>query len=630
MLEYFRGAARSLAAKILIGLLVLSFAVWGIADVFRGFDAGAVATVGSREISAAEYTSRFNDTLQDIARRTGQAISPDDARRFGIDRSVLDQLVQGAALDAAATRLGVVVDDRIIVDELARNPMFHDANGNFDVNRLRQLLAQNNMNEQMFFASERQALVRSALSLPANGEIAAPKVLVEAFHKHRSEQRDARYFVVTASEQEVDAPADADIQRYYDEHPAAYTAPEYRSVAIMSAEPKDIAARVQLTDDEIKAGFEKYKQEYFSPERRTVLQLGFPSLADAEAAKARIDAGEDILAIAKERGATETDITFTDKLRSDFLDAAVAEVAFSLAEGAVSAPVQGSLTTALLKVVKIAPEHAATLDEVRPKLAERLQLERALDEIRAVYDAVEDARAAQTPFDAIAERAGIPFLLIPAVDAAGLDRQGKDVAMPHKLELLKATFESDVGVENDAISAEDGYIWYEVREVTPSALRPLAEVRDRVRADLIAARVRDKAAEKAKALVARADSGTSLDVLAQETGAEIKTAQGLKRNEASIGFDNAAVTALFSVPENDFAWVLEGDGKGARVMQPQKVLLPPFDGKDPAAAELGKAIAGGLGSDLLDQYVEALKSELGVSINEKVWQQVAGGQPAQP
>ncbi len=75
-------------------------------------------------------------------------------------------------------------------------------------------------------------------------------------------------------------------------------------------------------------------------------------------------------------------------------------------------------------------------------------------------------------------KAGIPFTLAPAVSAAGKDKDGKDVDLPAKAELLKAAFASDVGIENDALTLQDGYVWYEVREVTPSALRPLADVKD--------------------------------------------------------------------------------------------------------------------------------------------------------
>lgn len=202
---------------------------------------------------------------------------------------------------------------------------------------------------------------------------------------------------LTTQDSEVAAPTDDEIKKEYEANPAAYTAPEYRSVAIMKVEPADIAAKVSLTDQDIAAGYEKYKTEYFTPEKRTLLQLSFPTLEEAQAAGQKLAAGTDFLALAKERGFSEQDVTFADKAKTDLLDAAIADAAFSLPEGQVSKPVKGALATVLLKTVKITPEHQQTLDEVKPKLTERLQLERANDEIQSIYDAVEDARAAQTP-----------------------------------------------------------------------------------------------------------------------------------------------------------------------------------------------------------------------------------------
>ena len=130
----------------------------------------------------------------------------------------------------------------------------------------------------------------------------------------------------------------------------------------------------------------------------------------------------------------DADITFADKSKAEFLDKTIAEAAFKLKQDEVSDPVSGSLVTALLKATKITPEKQSTLDEVKADLTKRLQTERALDEIQSIYDAVEDARAAQTKFEDIAKAQGIPFILVPAVSAAGLDPAGKEVDVPAKQE----------------------------------------------------------------------------------------------------------------------------------------------------------------------------------------------------
>ena len=626
MMESMRNAAKGWVAKLLIGLLAVSFGVWGIADVFRHLGSGALATVGTAEISAQEFSQAFTQYIQNFARQTGQPLTPEEARKQGIDRAVLDNLIQSAAIDNQSSHMKLAIADTMLAEEVIQNQAFQGLDGKFDAKQFKQFLVSNGVSEAGYFAEQRRSRLREALTGTADGDVVANQSLVEALYRHRNEQRDARFFTVKTADSEVSAPSNEEVKAEYETNPAAYTAPEYRAIAVMTAEPADIASKIEITNEEIAAGYDKYKTEYFQPEKRTILQISFPTLDEAKAAKDRIAAGTDFLAIAKERGFAETDVTFADKARTDFLDAAIADAAFALSEGAVSEPIKGGLATALLKATKITPEHQATLDEVKTELGARLKLERARDEIQSIYNAVEDARAASTKFEDIAAKASIAFRLIAASDAQGKDKSGQDIDMPQKADLLKAVFGSDVGVENDAISSDEGYVWYEVREVVPSAVKPLDVVKAGATAQVVANKVRAKSEEKAKAFVERLKSGSTLEDIAKEAGAEVQTAQGMKRNESDATFDPAAVAALFAVPESGYAYALEADGKGAKVIQSQAVLMQAFDVASADAKAIADEIKGQAGNDLLSGYLAALQKESGVSINEALWRQISGTQ----
>jgi peptidyl-prolyl cis-trans isomerase D len=626
MMESMRNAAKGWVAKVLIGLLAVSFGVWGIADVFRTSTGGALATVGDTEISTDQFSRAFQDYLQNYSRQTGRGITPEEARAFGIDKGILENLLQSAALDHQAGKLKLGVSDEFLAHEVMLNPGFHDAAGKFDAARFKQVLEQNGINEQTFFAEERQRLLREALTTTASADIPVNRGLVEAHYRFDNEQRDARYFVVTTQDSEVPAPTDDEIKKEYEANPAAYTAPEYRSVAVMKVEPADIAAKVALSDQDVAEGYERLKGDYFTPEKRTVLQIAFPTLEEAQAAQQKLASGTDFMALAKERGFSEQDVTFTDKAKTEFLDAAIADAAFALPEGQVSQPVKGGLSTVLLKSVKVTPEKQSGLEEVKAELTERLKLERAGEEIQAIYDAVEDARAAQTPFEQIAAQTGIPFQLIAAIDAQGNGKDGKPVAVPQAEDLIKSAFSSDVGVENDAISLENGYVWYEVREVIPSALKPLDQVKDEARQAVVAGKLRSLAEDKAKKLVERAKSGVKLEELAAETNAQVQTAQGLRRTESDNSFGPAAVAALFAVPENGLAYAVEPDGRSARVMQSQAVMLPPFVAASAEAKAINDRLKGQLADNMLTAYLAALEKDAGVSVNDQLWRNISGQQ----
>jgi peptidyl-prolyl cis-trans isomerase D len=630
MLESLRNAGKTWVAKLLLLLLAGSFGVWGIQDIFGGFRSKALVTIGSQEISADQYTTTYRQTLQQLAQQSGQALTAEDARKAGLDRSILNNLIQSAVIDAQIENLKLNISHDLIVEETQKLPAFQNSAGQFDRERFTRALQQQGMNEQMFLASEARNRSRAALTSAVDRGITVPNTLTEALYRYQNEQRDAKYFTITASDADVTQPTDDELNKQYEATPAAYTAPEYRSIAVMKVEPSDIAARISITPEDVTAGYAKYKANYFTPEKRTILQISFPSLDEAKKAKERIAAGTDFVAIAKERGATDTDITFADKTRADFLDATIADAAFKLKQDEVSEPVSGSLVTALLKATKIAPEKQATLDEIRDELTKRLQAERAVDEVQAVFEAVENARNSQTKFEEIAKEQNIPLIIVPAISATGKDPADKEVDIPDKPEVLKAAFESDVGVENEAITPRDSYFWYEVREVIPSALRPFETVKEQVKSDVIARKIRENLTDRATKLVDKLKVGGNLDALATEAKSTVKTAQDLKRNEASADFDVPAITSLYSVPENSFAWSMEGDGKAARVMQSLPVLATPFDTKSESAKKLVASLNADQSKDIMTTYLSALQNQIGVSINNTLWQQISGTAPASP
>jgi peptidyl-prolyl cis-trans isomerase D len=636
MLEMFRKHAQGWAAKGLLTLLVLGVGVWGITDVFSGISVSVarwtgfgpqdLAKVGDVVISSESFRKNLTDELRRMSKKTGGTLSVEDARKLGIDQQVFDQIINGTVVDATADKLNVTVGEKQVVDTVAANPAFQNAQGKFDPAQFRMILQQNGIDEQVFVAEQQRGLRQQYMMSVATGGQVAPAALTEAVMRYRNETRDGRYFVVQVSEKDVPPPSDDELKKQYEARPAAYTAPEYRSIAVMKVEPADVAARLTVTPEELQAGYDKNKADYYTPERRTVLQISFPNLDAAKAAKSKLDAGGDFVKLAAETGAKEADITFADRVKSDFLDPKIGDAAFALSEGQVSDPVVGALNTVLLKATKVSAAHQQSLEEATPTLTKRLQLEKARDEIQSIYDAVEDARAQETKFEDIAAKAGIPFTLAPAVSLAGQDKDGKDVSLPAKADVLKAAFESDVGLDTDAISMDEGYVWYQVREVIPSALKPLETVKSQVTADYVGKKLRTLAADKAKDIIAKAGS-QNLDALAAANGgAAIKQVSAIKRSDVSEEFDGPAALALFAAPQGALTWSLLGDGKAARIIEVTKVTSRTIDPKSADFKATADDLKASLAADSTATFVKSLRSVTDVSINEDLWKTIRGGQ----
>ncbi len=636
MLETMRRLEKTWVAKLLLGILVLAFGVWGISGIagsafdtalsLTGWGPKDLAHVGGITIKGDEFTNSLQTQLRNLNAQSGQNLTLDDARKMGFDKQVLENMVSQAAVTSTASKLKLAVSSKVLIDEIHGDRQFQGSNGQFDMTIFRRALENNRLTEPQFMAMQVRRHLDTAVLQSASENVNLPSTFAQALNQFTGETRDVKYFDVTATEADVTKPTDADLEAQYKSNPAAYTAPEYRSAAIMAVDATSLAPSEGVTPEELQEGFDKNKQDYFTQEKRDLIQVSFPSLDAAKKARERISGGEDIMKIAEELKLASADVTLNGKVKSDFIDPTIGEAAFAVPEGQVSDPIAGKLATVLIKAVKVMPEKQATLEEVKDKLTQRLQYDKAKAQLQQIYQAVEDARGQQSlKFEEIAQKAGINLTVLPPVSASGQNQDGKDVDMPQKEDVLKAIFTSDVGVENDALGVNDGYVWYDVRTIVPSALKPLDQVKEQVTKDLMAKRVREAAGDKAKKLVEELKGGKTIDALSEVNGGPAKLVTGLKRNQQSADMDGPALATAFSVPDQGFASSVGGDGKTGRVMQVVKVALPAVMATSPELDQAKKQLQAMLGNDLEAGLVTALKKDAGVEINEALWKQNTGG-----
>ena len=173
-------------------------------------------------------------------------------------------------------------------------------------------------------------------------------------------------------------PTEEDLKRYYDNHHAKFTQPEYRKIGVIAVTPETVKDKVQISEDDLKAAFEKDKDKLGTPEKRHVQQISFPDKTAADAAYQKIQSGTDFVAIAKEQGLSESDIDLGLLKRSEMADATIADAAFKLEKDKVSEPVTGQLgRTVLLRVTEIEPGKVLTFDEAKPDLEKKILKDRA-------------------------------------------------------------------------------------------------------------------------------------------------------------------------------------------------------------------------------------------------------------
>ncbi|MGI9483686.1 MAG: SurA N-terminal domain-containing protein [Hyphomicrobiales bacterium] len=622
MLETLRSKSGGLIAKLFIGLLAMSFAVWGISDIFRGSQGDALATVGEQEIPAEVFRETLDRQIRQLSRQTGQSITQEEARQLGVHQQVLSQLVRDAALDDQAAKLNLAASDEIVAKRIQENPAFRGSNGKFDANGFRQLLASNGISEGEFVREERRNVLRGELVGAIDTALSAPETLKKAAWIYDNQKRGARYFVLPPATLPADAaPSDVDLKTFYNQNKRTFTAPEFRTLSILRLQPSDLADTVTVSDEDAKAAYEKRVDQYSIPEKRSIEQISFLNREEAEAARKKIIAGTSFEDIAKERGLTAKDYQLGALTKKEITDPAVALAAFELEQGRVSEPIEGALATALVRVTDIQLGLTQTFEQLKNQLVRDLKLELAKEEILNIHDQVEDERAAGSSLREIGQKLNLPFIAIDGVDASGNDPNGAKIeSIPAQDRVLRSAFESDVGVENDPVeTSEDGFVWLDVTAVTPEALKPFDEVKEKARELWTAQKLRELQLNRAQELVKKAQSGTPFDTLASENAATVVAVQPTTRGGRAGTVGRQGLAAIFNTAKGDFTVAPSPDNKNFMVMETTSVDVPPYEKTDLNAQRVTEALESGLGEDLLIQYLQDIQESVGVNINPQVW-----------
>ncbi len=608
-----------------VGFLVISFAIWGIGDIFRGFGRSTVAKIGRTEVTIEQFRTLYNDRLQQYSRQLGRPISADQARATGLDRLVIGQIFSEILLDERARALGLALSDSEVAKLITNDPAFRGPNGQFDRFRFEQTIRNAGYTEARFVAEQRRQMLRRELAGTIASGLNAPKALVEALNRYQNEQRSIEYVLLDrALAGEIASPPPEALAKYFEDRKILFRTPEYRKLVVVSLIPSEQARWIEISDADLKRAYEERRARYVTPERRHILQIDFPNAEAASAAAERIAKGTSFAEIAKELGKSEKDIDLGIVPKSAMIDRPVADAAFALKEGEVSAPVQGRFGTVLVQALKIEPEQVRPLEQVAGELKQELATARAKSEIFDVYNKIEDARAEGKSLEEAAANLKLEARTVE-VDRSGRDPAGTPVKLPDAQRLLAGAFTTDIGVERDPLQFQDGYIWYEVTAISPSRERSLDEVKDQVEARWRDQEVATRLDAKATAILEKLKAGETLPQAAAADRLKVETLTGLKRGEASGPLSAAGVDAVFRTAKDTVGKTEGAQPPDEVVFRVTDIVVPSLDMASEDAKRALETLNRGLSEDILAEYIAWLESDIGVTINQSALNQVVSG-----
>lgn len=617
MLDTLRKSASGFVGFFLIGLLVVAFGLWGIADTFTGFSNSVLAQVGEEEIDRNEFQARYLQQIRVIQQELGSAIDQQQAKELGIDKQVLRTMLGSAALRAASGDMGLAISDDKLAEMIVNDPAFAGPNGQFDEPTFRMALRRSGLSEDLFVDDQRNFHIRGQLTAAALDRALMPSILQTELFRHFLERRRAKYVILTLNQTEdVGNPSQEELESFYNATQLRFTEAERRTAKVLSVTPERFAENIVFSDDDLREEYEMSLNDFSIEEERAIDQLVLNDETVIDAVAELIKAKStfiDIVAAANQN-LDNTDLgTIT---RDDMISAKLAERAFAMAEGEVSEIIEGPLGAVVLRVRNIKPGVVPPFEEVADELRQRLVIERAVDDMVAFSETVEDERAAGNTLEEIGQRFDLKVITYENFDRSGTLPDGTRAATLRSFDgLIDTLFDAVIGDDLPMLETPDGsFVWARVSDIQPSRVAPLADVRDQAIAQW-------KISEKAKLLEAMAEhlvtqgnAQGDFNKLAADLSLTPLTSDPMTRQVSNETFSSQAVEKLFSIEENKFAWARAGFGSDLVVMQALDVTqAKPSDSSEAKdlifSGELRKYHA-----DITDQLIRSLQATYGVEI----------------
>ena len=635
MLRQFRSGANGLFAKILLALLVASFALWGIGDIFRMGGDDAVAIVDGDPITSAEL--RF--TIQQMQEQYAE-LTPDVAQSLPVQLQTLNRLINTRLLAKEADALGIMFSDEILTQRIASDALFQDANGNFSRDKFTLLLAQNNLSQGEFlrrYGRDMQLRVTEAI---ATQSVNAPKEMVELTYYVQEEQREAS--LILLGPDDIGSIADPDeeaIQALYDASAERYRLPEYRTYRYVYFDANSVAGLLNLepTADEISSYYEVNATDFDRPETRELIQLLFENKENAAAIRAKLAAlaeqgtelSEDNLKAfaAGEKTILNGDFIGSAASTQADLQPSISGAAFALEAGGITEPLETELGWQLVVVESINPSYRLPLDDVKNEIRDLLLAQRVEDALTELSNKLDDTIAAGASLDEALTQNGLDSLKLETlgpISATNQLRNGETFEMkPYELEMLGMAFEQDEGeISPISLSADSRYFIVETLEVIPSELPELDAVKSKLVSEWKEEQTREALLEKSVELEQALREAESPLAAVKERGLSLHATGKLKRHHDTVSNQSQIkdkiltsdfVQALFTLKPNEISmpYPLPSGEYAIGILDAIHAAEPPTD---VALANLSAQLDMQLTQQVLSAYLSALREKYSVEI----------------
>lgn len=523
---------------LLILLIIPSFVLFGIERFFANRNAvQAVAEVDGQPITQQEFDAAHRNNIERMRQIFGAQFDIKLADTPAARKNTLDELIQQRVLQAAMRDANLSVDNQQLRDAIAQIPAIQalrKPDGSFDAEGYKRLLASQNppMSVDAFEARMRQDLAQQQVVQAVTGSVFVPAAQAKRMFELEQQRREVQVALLKATDFAAQVkPSDADIEAYYKDHPKRYETPEHASIEYVVLTLDDVSKQVTLDPADVQRYYDQNKARFTTDEQRRASHILISvakdaSAAEREAAKAK---AEKILAEARKSPGSFAELAkkYSQDVGSaqnggdlDYFGRGAMvkpfeDAVFGMKEGQVSDLVKSDFGYHIIKLTGIKPATVKTFDEAKPEIEKTLRREQTEKKFAEVADQFTNMVYEQADtFKGVAAK-----FKLNVQTAQDVTRQPQPGAAPGSAlasaKFLRAVFSDDSlksKRNTEAVEISPNVLASgRVLSYLPTTLKPLAQVKDQVRTDVIAEQSQALARKEGEAKLKTGGEGLSFD-----------------------------------------------------------------------------------------------------------------------
>ncbi|UNF47561.1 peptidyl-prolyl cis-trans isomerase [Bartonella krasnovii] len=624
MLDVIRSATNSWISRVFLAILLLCFILlWGIPQLHTRSERDLI-TSGKSIITIDDYRLALADQSARLAQAAhlGRMFTPNEMQQYQIPAFVFNQLQQNVLLDEQVRKMKINLSKDTIAHTISSDKMFQ-VNGTFDKDLFYNYLQHLRISESAFLNYYTKQEKRNQLIAALLSDIKAPNLFYKALALYQGEMRSADYLVIDLKEKQMIADPDHEtLQKWFETHQSEFRTPEYRTVSLLSMQLNDFIKPNDISIDEAKAYYTQNESHFVTPEKRIFEELRFPTREEADKAAKKIADGLSFDELVKAEKKTLNDIKKGPLAENELPNHLASEI-FELPQGQISPVINDLQGPILVRVTHIEPANALPFESVEENIRQTLAKNRAANEIRNNYVAIENARFEGASFKELADQYKLTLRTI-TLDKTGKTLEGTILTdLPQKDTLLNAIYQSNEGVDLDPLSFQNGgYLWYKVDKIIPARDKTLEEAKIDVLSQWKNEEIQRLLDEKAQSALKQLMEGKSLVALAQTLGVTKQTTPLLRRQDPSEILGVEGIKTLFSGPKGHYG-IIKGPVVTNRIVyQIKSVTMPKDITPHTLPSEVRANIDMMIREDLKLEMLQIANKEHPLEINSKNYNQI--------